>query len=129
MRILRKISVPLFAGFIASIFLYAYLAKPFDSERTICPINGLFGLHCLTCGATRAAYSLIFFDFKSAFYYNALFTVVIIPFAVFGLLYTVNFAFNKRVVPLPRIKAYYFIVGAAICAVFTILRNITDIIY
>lgn len=45
-----------------------------------CPIKYLTGISCAGCGMSRAYYSLIMLDIKSAFYYHPLFFTV--PFAI-----------------------------------------------
>lgn len=41
-----------------------------------------FGVQCPSCGATRAFFSLLHFDFKKAFLYNPVFTLVFYPFTI-----------------------------------------------
>jgi len=48
-----------------------------------CPIKYLFGIPCPTCGMTRAFYSIFSLDIKKAFYYHALWPIVIIGIIVF----------------------------------------------
>lgn len=49
-----------------------------------CYFNSMTGLHCPGCGATRALYSVLHFDFWQALAYNPLF-VIILPFLIYGL--------------------------------------------
>ncbi|MBQ7643005.1 MAG: DUF2752 domain-containing protein [Clostridia bacterium] len=128
-RAARICVLPLFALAVASVFVYAYLKRPFDGGAAECPYDRFFHLHCLTCGATRAAYSILYFDFKSAFYYNALFTVGIIPAALVGGAAAVNFALGKRAIPLPKFRGVYAVAAVAVALIFVVLRNFTGIIY
>ncbi len=58
-----------------------------------CPISFLFGIPCPFCGITRAINRAFHFDFKSAFYYHALWPIVI-----FGVpLYFLFIKNNKKI--------------------------------
>ena len=114
---------------VAVIFLYAYLVKPYESTELFCAINRRANIKCPTCGLTRALYSILFGDFKRAFYYHALFTVGFIPLTVVATGMTINFYFQKKVLPLPKFRWIYFYLLLAVVMVFTVLRNFTVVIY
>ncbi len=129
MKTLKKLSLPLFLTFVAGIFVYAYLAITAGDGKISCPINAFFHLHCLTCGTTRAAYWLLAGEIKTAFYYNALFTVGIVPFTIIVSAYLLNFSLEKRVLPLPKPRIVYLIVLFSAAVAFTVIRNMTNAIY
>lgn len=52
--------------------LYAF----FHFSGIGCPIRFLTGVSCPGCGMTRACISVLFLDFKSAFYYHPLFLIL-----------------------------------------------------
>lgn len=56
-----------------------------------CPISFFFGTPCPLCGITRAIINVIHFDFKKAFYYHALWPIV-----VFGVPFYFLFIKNSR---------------------------------
>ena len=114
---------------VAAIFLYAYLVKPYESTELFCAVNRRANIKCPTCGLTRALYSILFGDFKRAFYYNALFTVGFIPLTVVATGMAINFYFQKKVLPLPKFRWIYFYLLLAVVVAFTILRNFTVVIY
>ena len=111
------------------IFLYAYLVKPYESTELFCAINRRANIKCPTCGLTRALYSILFGDFKRAFYYHALFTVGFIPFLLVATGMGINFYFQKKVLPLPKFRWVYFYLLLAVVIGFTVLRNFTVVIY
>ncbi len=129
MKTLRKLSLPIFLTCVAGIFVYAYIALGFENGGITCPLNAIFHLHCLTCGTTRAAYSILCGNFRAAFYYNALFTVGIVPFIAVTSAYLVNVTFGRKVLPLPKIRLWHLFVLLGICVAFTVFRNLTDAIY
>lgn len=49
----------------------------------LCPVHRLFGVLCSTCGATRAAVSLVKLDLAAAFEYNPVFTLSVYPIGAF----------------------------------------------
>ncbi|MDO4963730.1 MAG: DUF2752 domain-containing protein [bacterium] len=51
-----------------------------------CPLNYIFGIPCITCGITRAIFSLFTLNFKKSFYYHALWPLVFIGFIIYTLL-------------------------------------------
>ncbi|MBO6262656.1 MAG: DUF2752 domain-containing protein [Clostridia bacterium] len=129
MKILRRLSVPLFLLAVGAVFLYAYLAKPFESDGTFCVFNATAGIHCPTCGATRAVYSMLSGDFKSAFYYHALLTVGCVPAFIVGVLALINFTAGKKIIPLPKFRWAYFYAAVGVVAAFTAIRNFLPQIY
>ena len=50
-----------------------------------CPFNYLFGIPCPTCGMTRAIYYAFSLDFEKAFYFHALWPLVILGFIIYML--------------------------------------------
>lgn len=100
-------------------------------------INDIYGgfshdkrfFHCPTCGATRAIYCLLKFDFKGAFYYHAYFTVLSPIFAYILLTLTVNLFFERKIIPYPKHFAAYLYTFFALLIIFTIARNLTSSIY
>ncbi|WMJ24361.1 DUF2752 domain-containing protein [Paludicola sp. MB14-C6] len=60
------------------ILVYAILIK--HGYGIACLFQKYFGISCLSCGATRAFFSLLHFDLISAIAYNAVFALVIYPF-------------------------------------------------
>lgn len=125
----RAAAVPAYLLAAAAIFAYALYRDPFSDPRVTCPINGLFHVRCLTCGATRAAYCLAKGQFGRAFYYNALFTVGFIPAFLLGLAVSVNFAAGRRAVPLPKFRLVYFWIALGVMAAFVAVRNLVPQIY
>ena len=111
-----------------TIFLYAYLAKPFSSTKEFCSVFKNTGICCPSCGITRAAYCILQGDFKKAFYFHALFTVGIIPFSLTLTGMGVNFYMDKKVLPLPKYRWIYFYVCLCIVILFTVIRNFVAII-
>lgn len=57
--------------------LYIFLCK--HGYGIECFYYKNFGVQCPSCGATRAFFSLLNFDFKKAFLYNPIFTIVFYP--------------------------------------------------
>lgn len=57
-----------------------------------CPIRWLFGITCPSCGMTRAAISLLKFDFASAYFFHPL--VFTLP--IFAIIYCFRKRLSKR---------------------------------
>lgn len=68
---------------IVGILLYIFITEVFFEHIGPCVMKDVIGMPCPTCGMTRAFYSLLSLDFKSAFSYHPLWwTVPIIGFVV-----------------------------------------------
>lgn len=60
-----------------------------------CPIKYITGISCAGCGMSRAYFSLLHFDFKSAFYYHPLFMIPPIFFLIYIFKSKINLKFYK----------------------------------
>jgi len=124
-KITAVISWLAFAALLVAVYIY----NPADKKETFCWINRTTGLHCPGCGATRAVYYLMRFNFKKAFYYHA-YGAVIAPFVLYvGVALTVNLFAGKKILFLPKFNWAYYYVPLALLMVFTVLRNFTAVIY
>jgi hypothetical protein len=77
------------------VFFVFYTLNP--AEQPIfprCPFQLLTGYKCPGCGSQRAIHSLLHFDFKAAFRYNAL-MVLAIPYILVGI-YMQNLGASRR---------------------------------
>ena len=100
-------------------------------------INDIYGgfshdkrfFHCPACGATRALYCLLTFNFKGAFYYHAYLTVLFPVFAYVLLTLTVNLFFGRKIIPYPKNFPFYLYALLSLLLVFTVARNLTTVIY
>lgn len=54
----------------------------FDNEHTLCLIKNIFGTECYGCGITRALFSILYFDIRSAIGYNPL-VIFVFPIMVY----------------------------------------------
>jgi len=54
----------------------------FDNDFTFCLIKNIFGTECYGCGITRSIFSILYFDFGSAYVYNKL-VIVVFPIMVY----------------------------------------------
>jgi hypothetical protein len=61
-----------------------------------CPQNYLLGIPCPLCGITRSFLALFRLDFKSAFYYHALWPIVLIFVPLYGYLKINKINVNKK---------------------------------
>ncbi|MBO4262249.1 MAG: DUF2752 domain-containing protein [Clostridia bacterium] len=129
MKKFRFAVLPLYFAAFAGIFLYAYLKRPFEAGGYPCPIHAVLGIKCVSCGATRAAYKLLVGDIAGAFYYNALFTVGFLPAFAIGLCAAINLVSGRKVIPLPKPRAWHLAVVAAVFVAFTAARNLVSFIY
>ncbi len=67
-------------GVYAFVILYAFIfGNNVYMGMDICPVHRIFSLLCSTCGATRAALSLIQLDIRGALDYNPVFTLGVFP--------------------------------------------------
>lgn len=69
-------------GLILLLFLYYKVYITFNIG-ILCIFKLATGLDCPGCGITRCIFSLINLDIQSAFNYNALVTILILPFTVY----------------------------------------------
>lgn len=133
LRIIAGIGLPS-AGLVIAWVFWNY--SPSDSTNSMfflfCPFNRLTGLYCPGCGMTRAAHELIHFNILNGIRDNALIVLLIGP----GIAYCVfreyiNYIFDRRLLPAPRISNWMIIVLVTLIISFTILRNIpmTPFIY
>ncbi len=110
---------------LAALLVAVRFVNPTEHEFFPCIWRRL-GIKCLTCGATRAAYSLMTFDFYSALRYHAVFTVLSPVFAYVLLALAVDLIAVKRIIPLPTKKWWiYLAVLGVILVIFGIVRNFT----
>ena len=84
-----------------------------------CPISFFFGTPCPLCGITRAIISVFHFDFESAFYYHALWPIVI-----FGVPSYFIFIKNSRNVAKNN-KDIIFIFAAILFLGYFVIRHMT----
>lgn len=87
-----------------------------------CIFKLITGYKCPGCGITRCLFSLIKLDFKSAFSYNQLVTILIIPFIIYYIYLNYCYIFKKD-------NKYKFIVNNIslilifISIIFGVIRN------
>ncbi len=62
----------------------------------ICPFYYITGIPCPLCGMTRALFSVLILNFKSSFYYHALWPLVVIFLPTYVLLKMFNVKINKK---------------------------------
>ena len=62
----------------------------------ICPFYYITGIPCPMCGMTRALFSLLELDFKSAFHYHALWPLVITVIPAYSFLVIKKIKINKK---------------------------------
>ncbi len=105
------------------------LLNPTENTLLPCALNKTFGIHCATCGATRAVYYFFTFQFKKAFYYHAYFVTLspLLAYIITG--FCVNVFAGKKVVPFPKPRWYYLVAFFAGLLCFGVLRNFTMVIY
>ena len=90
------------------------------NELYQCPSSFFFGIPCPLCGITRAIISVFRFDFDSAFYYHALWPIV-----VFGVpLYFFFIMNNKKITK--KNKNIIFIFVSILFLGYFIIRHITS---
>jgi hypothetical protein len=83
-----------------------------------CPSYYILGIPCPTCGITRAFASLLLFDLKKSFYYNALWVLVIIGFALYVLIEFNYIKISKKHI---KILIYTYLI---IFVSYYIIRNV-----
>lgn len=108
-----------------TLFLGYYFLNTFFKLTIVCPFYSITHLYCPGCGITRMLFSLLKFDFKSAFSYNPL-LFVLFPFFLFYYFY-VNYIYlyNQE----NKLKKYITnpmkITLLVLVILFGILRNIS----
>ncbi len=65
-------------------------------QLLVCPQNYILGIPCPLCGISRSLLSVLNLDFKSAFYYHALWPIVLLFVPLYGYLKINNIKVNKR---------------------------------
>ncbi|MBR2384702.1 MAG: DUF2752 domain-containing protein [Clostridia bacterium] len=113
---------------LAALFLYAVIAQPFSSSEIFCWVYEKTNICCPSCGLTRAVYSIVQGDFKTAFYYHALFTVGFIPFFSLLTIMGANYALGNKIAWL-KYRWIYFYLCLAFVIAFTIYRNCVSFIF
>lgn len=109
--------------------IYVCIKNPIENNVYGILIHNENLFHCPSCGLTRAVYSLMRLDFKSAFYYHAYFTVTapVWCYAMFCL--SVNLWANRKIIPYPKKYTVVLWVLFAGWMLFSILRNFVEFIY
>ena len=80
-----------------------------------CPFSCLFGVPCPLCGMSRALISVVNLDFKQAFYYHALWPIVLIVIPVYFIIKKLNITISKKVA-----NAVYIVIGILLLAYYII---------
>lgn len=124
-----RVAISIFYLFAAAFMVYVALKNPIENN-----VYGFFlhderYFHCPSCGATRAFYCLLKFDFKSAFYYHAFFTVFSPVLAYVAVCLTVNLWCGKKIIPYPGHYSAYLYALLGLWMIFTVIRNFTDVVY
>ena len=109
-------------GLILLLFLYYKIYIKFNVGIP-CLFKLITGYDCPGCGITRCLFSLINLDIKMAFNYNALVTILIVPFIIYYCYMNYCYIFGKN----NNVKKYVnkiSIVLLMVCFVYGILRNL-----
>ena len=90
----------------------------------ICQFHAVTGLHCPGCGATRATHQLLHGRIGAAFYYNALYVVLLPALLVWGG-WWVRQWWSERPVSAATARVQRWLAGGVIGAmlVFWVVRN------
>lgn len=88
-----------------------------------CPFRSATGYHCAGCGATRCVHALLTGQFRQAFAYNALFTLLL-PFLLALGVNEVHQAWTGRPLFRVRVPAPILIGFAVVAVAFGVARNI-----
>ena len=108
-------------GLILLLFLYYKIYIKFNVGIP-CLFKLITGYDCPGCGITRCLFSLINFDIKSAFNYNALVTILIVPFMVYYCYVNYCYVLSKD----NRLKKYINKISVfllVICLLYSIYRD------
>ena len=109
-------------GLILLLFLYYKVYITFNIGIP-CIFKLITGLDCPGCGITRCLFSLINFDLKSAFYYNSLVTILLIPFVSYYIYLNYCYVMNKPNKLINKVNKITPIL-LIITVIFGIIRNI-----
>lgn len=109
-------------GLILLLFLYYKIYVTFNVGIP-CIFKLVTGLDCPGCGVTRCLFSLINFDLKSALNYNALVTILILPFGVYYLYINYCYVLNKRNKLINKVNKFMPIL-LVITVIFGVIRNV-----
>uniref|UniRef100_UPI00403F53FE DUF2752 domain-containing protein n=1 Tax=Bernardetia sp. MNP-M8 TaxID=3127470 RepID=UPI00403F53FE len=88
-----------------------------------CPTYVFFEIHCVFCGATRCIYSLLHFDFLSAFRQNA-FLILISPLLIYEFLRFYFKTFFEIELKAIHYSNLFWVIIFILGFLFMILRNI-----
>lgn len=102
------------------LLLYFYL-NYYMSFSIPCLFHELTGLYCPGCGITRIIFSILQFDFYQAFRWNIFLFILIPIFLGYGIVYYVDWIFDKTPPVLPN---WFWNILLFSAILFGILRNI-----
>ena len=102
------------------LLLYFYL-NYYMSFYIPCLFHELTGLYCPGCGITRMIFSILQFDFYQAFRWNIFLFILIPIFLGYGIVYYVDWIFDKTPPVLPN---WFWNILLFSAILFGILRNI-----
>lgn len=83
-------------------------------------------IYCAGCGATRMVFALLQGNIYQAFRYNPLFFIFLIVGIIYGIVMTIYYIRNKKIL-IPTLKFWLIIIG--IMVIYMILRNIPTFVY
>ena len=114
-----KLVIIILSVFITGVIYYILFSNGLGKP---CFIYKLTGYKCAGCGASRMFYSILHLDFKSAFYYNALFLTLMPIWFVTVFNYCFNYVKYARTF-LSKWQITVIITSAVLMFIFAILRN------
>ena len=110
----------------ALILLFLYLDRfELFKYAIVCPLH-YFGLYCPVCGMTRAAHSLLRFDFAAMISYHPLMPLFIAMILFYETALFMSVWQRRRVLAHPRRMAYFTV---AAFLVYFIVRNVMLLIF
>lgn len=124
-----RAAIILFYAVCTLFFVYVMVSNPLKRNIYGWLMHDPSKFHCPSCGLTRAVYCLATFDFKHAFYYHALFTVLSPVLAYIVLTLTVNLFAGRKIIPYPKHYPVYLWIIFGLYIAFGVLRNFTDVVY
>lgn len=124
-----RVGIIVFYSLCALFAIFLYFNNPLVNDIYGFLIHKKTVIHCPSCGLTRAVYSLMHFDFASAFYYHAFFTCTFPILGYILLTLTVNLFFDKKIIPYPKRYPIFLYIYLGAFIAFSILRNFTLVIY